>query len=69
MRVAERHLRPFNASVPASGLQLAAQDVHDRALAGAVLADQRVNLAAAELEIHSMEYLDAVEALSKPGRA
>ncbi len=41
---------PSSAIVPASGAKRAGEHVHQRALAGAVLADERVDLAAAQIE-------------------
>ena len=44
----------------------AVQDVHQRGLAGAVLAEQRVHLAAAEIEVDVVVREDAREALGDP---
>jgi hypothetical protein len=45
------------------GLVDAGQQLHQRRLAGAVLADQREHLAGAQVEVHVLERLDAGEAL------
>ena len=42
------------------------QNLHQRALAGAVLADQRHHLAGAQLEVHAVERLDRAEAVAHP---
>ena len=55
---------PLTKIVPASGLYMPGQHVHQRALAGAVLAQQRVDLARAQIKIdvvvgeHAGESLD-----------
>ena len=46
----------------------AGQDPHERRLAGAVLADQRVNLAALHLEVRVAVRFDAAEAFSDARR-
>ena len=43
----------------------AGEDVHERRLAGAVLAEQRVDLAALEVEIDAAQRLHAAEALDR----
>ena len=45
------------------GREDAGEDVHQRRLAGAVLAEQRVNLAALEVEIDAAQSLHAAEML------
>ena len=45
----------------AGGREIAAEDLHHRRLAGAVLADQRVNLAGHEREIDPVQHLDRAE--------
>ena len=52
------------AIAPASGREGAAQDLHQRALAGAVLAEQGVDLARAELEVDAVEGDGGAEALA-----
>ena len=42
--------RPFTSMRPASGAYMPLEHAHERGLAGAVLADERVNLAARDLE-------------------
>ena len=44
----------------------AGEHLHQRRLAGSVLADQRVHLAGAQVEVHVLERLDAGEALAHP---
>ena len=46
----------------------AGEDVHERALAGAVLAEQRVDLARPQVEVDVVVGEDAREALDDPGR-
>ncbi len=46
------------------GLEDAGRDAHERALAGAVLADDRVDLPGPEIEIHAVEDPDLAEALA-----
>ena len=43
---------PFSSDLTRVGAVEAVEDVHQRRLAGAVLAEQRVHLAAAHVEIH-----------------
>ena len=54
---------PLRRISPSSGLVEPVEDVHQRRLAGAVLAEQRVHLAAAEVEVDVVVRDDAREAL------
>ena len=54
-------------AVVAAGGMDAVQDLHQRRLAGAVLAEEGVNLAAADAEIDAAERLDAGKALGDAG--
>ena len=60
---------PANSIVPASGCCAPAQDLEQRRLAGAVLAEQRVDLAGRNLEVDLVQGLHAGEALADPGHA
>ena len=51
---------------PSSGLQQPEQHVHQRRLAGAVLAEQRVDLAAVQLEVDRVVRGERTEALRHP---
>ena len=65
-RADRRPARPPLGCSPASGCDHAGEDVHQRRLAGAVLADQRVHLARRELERHVVERQRRAEALADP---
>ena len=54
---------------PSCGGEDAGEDLHQRRLAGAVLAHERVNLAGAEVEVDAVERGDAGEALGDAGGA
>ncbi len=62
-RRAERHGLPVEAQLSLVGLVEPGQDVHERGLAGAVLAEQRVDLARADVEIDVVVGEDAREGL------
>ena len=53
---------------PSSGVVEPVEDVHQRRLAGAVLAEERVHLAAAEVEVDVVVGDDAREALGDPAK-
>src|SRR5258708_628659 len=59
---------PAGAAPPAIGLVIAVEDVHQRRLAGAVLADQPVNRAARDDEIDIAIRRDRAEALADPAQ-
>jgi hypothetical protein len=60
------HPLPVEEELALVGRVDAGQQLHQRGLAGAVLADQRQHLAAAQVEVHVLERLDAGEALGDP---
>ena len=55
------HVLPVITTEPASGFRTSAEDLDHRALAGAVLADERVNLAEVAVNDASVQRLDAAE--------
>ncbi len=59
---AERDRAPVQQHLPAGGRQIAAKDLHDRGLARAVFADQRVDLARAQRQVDAVQNLDRAEA-------
>ena len=59
-------LSPAISISPASGLVVAGEDLHERRLAGAVLAEQCEDGAAGGVEVDSVEDLDAAERLADP---
>ena len=65
-RICRRNLFPGELDAAAVPGQHAAEDVHRRRLAGAVLADEAENGAAAQLESDVAQHLDAEEALVEP---
>ncbi len=62
-RAAEAHGRPVDEDAAAVRLEDAFEQPHQRRLAGAVLADQRQDLAGPDLEADALERLDDAEAL------
>ena len=64
VRVAERDLLAVDADRPVVGRVDAGEHLHQRRLAGAVLADDRVDLAGAQVEVDAVQHLDADEALA-----
>ena len=63
-RAGEAHRRAVDrGSSPSSGAMHAGEDVHQRRLAGAVLAEERVDLAGLQVEVDAAQRLDAAEAL------
>ena len=62
-RVGEAHGRAVDPHFAGVGFDDPGQNVHQRRFASAVLAEKRVNLAAAQIEVHATERLDAAEAL------
>ena len=64
-----RPASPAISIVPGVGLVDAGEDLHQRGLAGAVLADQAEHLAGAELEVDVVENRVADEALRQPARS
>src|SRR5581483_4541809 len=63
LRAAQPHGPPVHLDRPRLGLLEPVEDVHERRLARAVLAEQPVDLAAAELEVDPVERGHALEAL------
>ena len=57
---------PSSSIAPASGRVRAAEDLHQRALARAILADQRMDLARRDLERHAPQRCVAPKALRMP---
>ena len=66
-RVGDLDRLPLEPDLAGVGLVHAGQDLHQRGLAGAVLADQGVDLAGTELEACVGERVDAGEVLGDPG--
>lgn len=66
-RVADRQGLALEAHLPPVRHDGAAQRLDERGLPGAVLTDQRVDLAALQLEVHAVESADAREGLGQPG--
>src|SRR5712691_444148 len=62
----EAHGYALDEGRPIVGLVQAGEDVHQRALAGAVLPEQRVDLAVAQVEIDMIVRDEAREALDDP---
>ena len=62
-RIGEAHGRAIDPHVAGVGLDHAGENVHQRRLAGAVLAEQRMDLALAQVEIDAAQRLNAAEAL------
>ena len=60
--------RPLTRISPSSGLVEPVEDVHQRRLAGAVLAEQRVHLAAAQVEVDVVVRDDSGEVLRDPAQ-
>jgi hypothetical protein len=63
-RAVDDHLAPVQRDLAFVGLVDAVDDVHQRGLARAVLAAQRVDLAAREREVHARERARSAEALA-----
>ena len=66
-RIGEAHGRAVDAHFAGVGLDDAGENVHQRRLAGAVFAEQRMNLPAMQIEVHATERLNAAEALDDAG--
>ena len=62
-RIEQPRRLPGDQDLPGVGLIDAAQDLHQRRLAGAVLADQADDLATADLDRHALQRVDAGKAL------
>ena len=62
----EGHLLAAPGDVPLVGLVRAGQDLDQRGLAGAVLAEEAVHLAGADVEVDAVEGADTRELLDDP---
>jgi hypothetical protein len=68
MRIAKRYWASFHFDRPGIGLMAAADNAHQRRLARAVLANERVDFAAKDIEFDAFNGVDAAEALVDAGK-
>src|ERR1700722_19569095 len=68
MRIAKKYLLSFDLDRPGIGLMAAADNAHQRRLARAVLADERMDFAAEDIEVDAFNGVNAAEALVAAGK-
>lgn len=60
-RATKAHWRAFDQNTPGAWLEMAGKDFHERGFARAVLADDGLNLAGAEIEADVLQHLHRAE--------